>query len=147
MLFAGFFPTDADDFPALRDALEKLSLSDSALIFEPQHSPALGNGFRVGLLGMLHLEIIQERLEREFDLDLIVTAPSVPHEVILNDGELLTISTASDLPDPTLIKEIKEPWTKVEVICPENCVGGVRTCAPSEEACLKTCSISMKSEW
>jgi GTP-binding protein LepA len=76
MLFAGFFPTDADDFPALRDALEKLSLSDSALIFEPQHSPALGNGFRVGLLGMLHLEIIQERLEREFDLDLIVFSRS-----------------------------------------------------------------------
>ncbi len=124
MLFAGFFPTDGDDFPQLRDSLEKLSLSDSALVFEPEHSPALGNGFRIGLLGMLHMEIIQERLEREFNMDIIVTAPSVPYDVILNSGEKIRISSAANLPDPTLIQEIQEPWSRVEIICPQEYVGG-----------------------
>ncbi|QQS59692.1 elongation factor 4 [Candidatus Peregrinibacteria bacterium] len=124
MLYAGIFPTDADSFFQLREALEKLSLSDSALVFEPEHSPALGNGFRIGFLGMLHLEIIQERLEREFDLDLIVTAPSVPYDVTLNNGEILRISSAADLPDPTHIQEIQEPWTKAEIITPKEFVGG-----------------------
>lgn len=123
MLFAGIFPTEADDFSQLRDALEKLSLSDAALVFEPEHSPALGNGYRTGLLGMLHLEIIQERLEREFDLDLIVTAPSVPYDIIKNDGEKIRISSAANLPDPSHIKEIMEPWTRVEIITPKESVG------------------------
>ncbi len=123
MLFAGIFPTEADDFAQLRDALEKLSLSDAALVFEPEHSPALGNGYRIGLLGMLHLEIIQERLEREFDLDLIVTAPSVPYDITLNSGETDRISSAASLPDPSVIKEISEPWTRVEIITPKESVG------------------------
>jgi GTP-binding protein LepA len=125
MLFAGFFPTDADEFPSLRDALEKLSLSDSALVFEPEHSPALGNGFRIGLLGMLHLEIIQERLEREFGLNLIVTAPSVPYDILMNNNSVQKISCAANLPDISHVQEIREPWSKVEVICPKNAVGGV----------------------
>ncbi len=123
MLFAGIFPTEADDFAQLRDALEKLSLSDASLVFEPEHSPALGNGYRVGLLGMLHLEIIQERLEREFDLDLIVTAPSVPYDILLTSGEKIRISSAADLPDPAHIKEISEPWSRVEIITPKESVG------------------------
>jgi GTP-binding protein LepA len=130
MLFAGFFPTDADEFSQLRDALEKLSLSDSALSFEPEHSPALGNGYRIGLLGMLHMEIIQERLEREFNLDLIVTAPSVLYEIHLNDGTIERISSAASLPDPTHIKAIAEPWSKVEIITPETHVG----------ACMELCT-------
>lgn len=125
MLYAGIFPTDADDFPQLRDALEKLSLSDSALVFEPENSPALGNGFRVGMLGMLHMEIVQERLEREHNMDIIVTAPSVPYNVVKNDGEKFRISSAADLPDPSIIDEIHEPWSKVEIITPQEYVGGI----------------------
>lgn len=125
MLFAGFFPTNADDFPQLRDSLDKLALSDSALVFEPENSPALGNGFRVGLLGMLHMEIIQERLEREFNMDIIVTAPSVPYDIIMNSGEKIRISSAASLPDVAHIREIQEPWSKVEIITPQDYVGGV----------------------
>lgn len=137
MLFAGVFPVDADDFSQLRDALEKLSLSDSALVFEPEHSPALGNGYRTGFLGMLHLEIIQERLEREHDLDLIITAPSVPYDIILGTGEKIRISSAANLPDPTYIKEIMEPWTHVEIITPKDSVGGAMDLASKRRGVFK----------
>ena len=126
-VFAGVFSTDADDYGLLRDALEKLRLNDSALSFEPENSGALGHGFRCGFLGLLHMEIVQERLEREYDLDLIVTAPSVSYIVVDKHGEEKMISSPADLPDPTLIEAIKEPWVKVEILVPKDHVGAVMT--------------------
>jgi GTP-binding protein LepA len=109
----------------LRKAMEKLSLNDASLKYEPEHSGALGHGFRVGFLGLLHLDIIQERLEREFDLDLLVTAPSVWYEMINNKGELQKISNPSDLPDNGLYQELREPWMKINILCPADQVGGI----------------------
>lgn len=125
MIFSGIFCTESSDYPALRDAVEKLSLSDSSLVFEPENSSALGHGFRCGFLGLLHLEIIQERLEREFDLDLIVTAPSVRYKINLKDGSSFDISSASEYPDPSLIELIYEPIAKVEIIIPKDYMGAV----------------------
>lgn len=125
-VFAGIFCTEADDYPLLRDALEKLQVNDSALSFQPEHSGALGHGFRCGFLGLLHMEIVQERLEREYDLDLLVTAPSVSYIACTDEGETL-ISSPSDLPDPIKVKAIKEPWVKVEILLPKDYVGGVMT--------------------
>jgi GTP-binding protein LepA len=125
MLFSGIFAADTSDYPNLRDAVEKLSLSDSAFSFDPENSSAMGHGFRCGFLGLLHLEIIQERLEREFDLDLIVSAPSVRYRVELNSGEEFDISSASELPDPSLISAILEPIAKVEIIVPKDYMGAV----------------------
>ncbi len=125
-VFAGIFCTEADDYPLLRDALEKLQVNDSALSFQPEHSGALGHGFRCGFLGLLHMEIVQERLEREYDLDLLVTAPSVSYIVCTDEGENL-ISSPSELPEPVKIKGIKEPWVKVEILVPKDYVGGVMT--------------------
>lgn len=124
-VFAGIFCTEGDDYPLLRDALDKLSLNDASFTFEPEQSPALGHGFRCGFLGLLHLEIIQERLEREYNLDLIVTAPSVSYEAVLNDGTVNFISSPSDLPDPAKLAEIREPWVKVEVLLPKTYTGTV----------------------
>lgn len=124
-VFASIFSVDADDFPLLRDALEKLQLSDSALSFEPEQSGALGHGFRCGFLGLLHLDIVQERLEREYDLELIVTAPSVSYVIIKKDGEEVFVANPADLPDPGTIDEIKEPWVKVEVLTPKEYVGNI----------------------
>lgn len=124
-VFAGIFAVEGEDYPLLRDALEKLSLNDSSLTFEPEQSGALGHGFRCGFLGLLHLDIIQERLEREYDLDLIVTAPSVSYEVKKTDGEMVVVSNPSDLPDPNYIEEIREPWVKVEVLLPKEYLGGI----------------------
>lgn len=126
-VFAGVFCTDTDDYPLLRDALEKLKMNDAALSFEPEHSGALGHGFRCGFLGLLHMEIVQERLEREYDLDLIVTAPSVSYVIKKNDGEILTISSPVDLPNPAYIDEICEPWVKVEILAPKDYVGVIMT--------------------
>jgi GTP-binding protein LepA len=126
-VFAGMFCVDGEDYPLLRDALEKLSLNDSALQFEPEQSGALGHGFRCGFLGLLHLDIIQERLEREYNLDLIVTAPSVSYEVRKTDGEEITISSATGLPEPNYIEEIREPWVKVEILVPKEYIGSVMT--------------------
>lgn len=126
-VFAGMFSVEGEDYPILRDALEKLSLNDSALTFEPEQSGALGHGFRCGFLGLLHMDIVQERLEREYDLDLIVTAPSVSYVVHKTDGEQLTVSSPSELPDPNYINEIHEPWVKVEVLLPKEFVGSVIT--------------------
>lgn len=124
-VFAGLFTTEGDDFPLLREALGKLSLSDSALVYEPETSAALGFGFRCGFLGLLHMEIVKERLEREFNLDLIATSPSVPYEVQKTNGEVSTITTPSELPEKTLIKEIREPYVKLEVVSPSNYIGPI----------------------
>ena len=124
-VYAGFFPVSNDQYKELKEAVEKLSLSDSALRFEPENSPVLGFGLRIGFLGLLHMDIIKERLEREFGLDLIVTNPSTNYEVVMNNGEILEIKSASDLPDASEIKEIREPWVKGEIILPKEMIGGV----------------------
>lgn len=124
-VFAGIFCVDGDDYPLLRDALEKLQINDSALSFEPEQSGALGFGFRCGFLGMLHMEIVQERLEREYDLNLIITSPSVSYIVVTGDGTEQFISSPAQLPDPAKLTAIKEPWMKLEVVTPKEYVGVV----------------------
>ena len=124
-VYAGFFPVSNDQYKDLKEAIEKLSLSDSALRFEPENSPILGFGLRIGFLGLLHMDIIKERLEREFKLDLIVTNPSTNYQVILNNGEELEIKSAADLPDISEVKEIREPWVKGEIILPSSMIGNV----------------------
>lgn len=124
-VYAGFFPVSNDQYQELKEAVEKLALSDSALHFEPENSPLLGFGLRIGFLGLLHMDIIKERLEREFKLDLVVTNPSTNYEVTLNDGTELNVRSAADLPDQTLIAEIREPWVKGEIILPQTMIGGV----------------------
>lgn len=124
-VYAGFFPVSNDEYQDLKDAVEKLSMSDSALQFEPENSPVLGFGVRIGFLGLLHLDIIRERLEREYDLDLVVTNPSTDYQVVLSSGEELDIKSASSLPDPSKIKQIKEPWIKGEIIVPSQFIGAV----------------------
>ena len=124
-VYAGFFPVSNEDYKTLKEAVEKLALSDSALQFEPENSPMLGFGLRIGFLGLLHLDIIQERLEREFDLELVVTSPSTSYEVKLNSGKEILIKSAVDLPDPSEILEIREPWARGEVIVPREMIGNV----------------------
>ena len=124
-VYAGFFPVSNDQYKDLKEAIEKLSLSDSALRFEPENSPVLGFGLRIGFLGLLHMDIIRERLEREFGLDLIVTNPSTNYEVVMNNGEVIEIRSAADLPDPSEIREIREPWVKGEIILPKSMIGNV----------------------
>ncbi|MFH1534158.1 MAG: translation elongation factor 4 [Nitrospirota bacterium] len=126
-VFASIFCTVNDEYPLLRDALEKLQMNDSALSFEPEQSGALGHGFRCGFLGLLHMEIVQERLEREYDLDLVVTAPSVSYKVAMKDGEEITISSPAHLPDLTYVEHLKEPWVKVEILVPKDYVGAIMT--------------------
>ena len=128
-VFAGLYPTEASEYDQLRDALEKLKLNDSSLRYEPEVSQALGFGFRCGFLGLLHMEIVQERLEREFDQDLITTAPSVVYEVALNNGEVLRIENPSKMPDPGRIAEIREPIVTVHLYMPQDSVGPVMTLA------------------
>jgi GTP-binding protein LepA len=150
MVFAGLYPSQADDYPKLRDSLEKLSLNDAALDVAYEHNTALGNGFRCGFLGLLHMDIIQERLEREYDCDLVITAPSVLYEValkasrpasvvrssILKIGEpnVALISNPSDMPDPTFISEIREPWVKLEIVCRKQDVGPAMQLAQERRA-------------
>jgi GTP-binding protein LepA len=124
-VFAGLYPIDTDRFEDLRDALEKLKLNDSSLSFEPETSVALGFGFRVGFLGMLHMEVIKERLEREFGLDLIATAPSVVYHVFLNDGTMVEVQNPSELPDVSKIERIEEPYVKATVITPSEYLGNI----------------------
>jgi GTP-binding protein LepA len=128
-VFAGLYPTEASEYDQLRDALEKLKLNDSSLHYEPEVSQALGFGFRCGFLGLLHMEIVQERLEREFDQDLITTAPSVVYEVELNDGTVLSVENPSKMPDVGRIKEIREPIVTVHLYMPQDYVGTVMTLA------------------
>ena len=125
MVFAGLYPSDGEDYTRLRAALDKLKLNDASLTLEPENSGALGFGFRCGFLGLMHLEIVQERLEREYDLDLIVTAPSVAYEVLLTNGDVLLVDNPSALPSPTTISEIREPILGLTIVTPNKFVGAV----------------------
>jgi GTP-binding protein LepA len=125
MVFAGFYPSDNDDYNDLRDALEKLQLNDASLVYEPETSQALNFGFRVGFLGLFHMDIIQERLEREYDLDIVATSPSVEYQIVLRSGEVLTINSPADLPDESTIAEIREPWMSIEIFSPEEFIGSI----------------------
>ena len=124
-VYAGFFPVSNEDYNDLKEAIEKLSLSDSALQFESENSPVLGYGVRIGFLGLLHMDIIRERLEREYNLDLIVTNPSTDYQVSLTNGEELDIKSASELPDPAQITEVREPWIDGEIVVPQDYIGAV----------------------
>ena len=126
-VFAGLFPVESNQYEALRDSLEKLKLNDASLQYEPEVSQALGFGFRCGFLGLLHMEIVQERLEREFGMDLITTAPTVIYEVVLRDGTVLTVDNPSKMPDPSRIEEIREPIVTVNLYMPQEYVGAVIT--------------------
>src|ERR671937_531854 len=125
MVFSGLFPTDSDEYPALRDALERLKLNDAALFYEPETSQALGFGFRCGFLGLLHMEIVRERLEREFGLDLLATAPSVEYHVALKDGERLVVDNPAELPPAERIARIDEPWMHISIITPSSYIGAM----------------------
>ncbi len=124
-VYAGFFPESNEFYQELKDAVEKLSLSDSALQFEPENSPVLGFGVRIGFLGLLHMDIVRERLEREYNLELVVTNPSTDYQVTMTNGEEIDIKSAADLPDPAHIEEIHEPWIKGEIVVPDRYVGAV----------------------
>lgn len=125
MVFASAYPSEAADYIALREALEKLQLNDASLTYQPESSQALGYGFRCGFLGLFHMEIIQERLEREYDLDLVFTAPSVEYEITQTDGSQIVIDSPVELPDPTQIAEIREPWIQIDVFTPTEFIGQV----------------------
>ena len=136
MVFAGFYPTSSEDYPALRDALEKLRLNDASLVYEPESSQALGFGFRAGFLGLLHMDIVQERLEREYDVDLIATSPSVEYRVITHGETEIAIDNPAHLPDPGTITEVKEPWMKVTIIVPQHYVGPIMDLAQNKRGVL-----------
>jgi GTP-binding protein LepA len=125
MVFAGVYPVDAEDYPALRDALEKLQLNDASLVYTPENSQALNFGFRVGFLGLFHMDIVQERLEREYDLDILMTAPSVEYEVRLGSGETKLVSSPADMPEDSGINEVREPWMKIQVYAPDTYIGPI----------------------
>lgn len=125
MVFAGIYPVEGEDYADLKDALEKLQLNDASLVFQPETSQALNFGFRCGFLGMFHMEIVQERVEREYDLDIIVTSPSVEYEILLRTGELRRIDSPADLPEESLIAEIREPWMQIEIFSPVEFYGAV----------------------
>lgn len=124
-VYAGFFPDSNENYVALKEAVDRLSLSDSALQYEPENSPVLGFGVRIGFLGLLHMDIIKERIEREYNLDLVVTNPSTDYEVVMSNGDEIDIKSASSLPDQSKVSEIREPWIKGEVVCPKDYVGAV----------------------
>ncbi|MGX7107532.1 translation elongation factor 4 [Hutsoniella sourekii] len=138
MVFAGLYPVDSNDYNDLREALEKLQLNDAALKFEPETSQALGFGFRTGFLGLLHMDVIQERLEREFDIDLIITAPSVIYEVLKTDGETVRIDNPSDMPDQTEVEEIYEPYVEATIMVPNDYVGAVMELCERKRGDFKT---------
>ena len=138
VVFASMYPVDGDDYPELRDALEKLKLNDASLSFEPESSSALGRGFRCGFLGMLHLEIVSERLTREYNMNLVITTPSVSYQVIKRNGERITIFSPADLPDPSAIEEIQEPWVKLEIVLPKDRIGAIMKLAESSRAIYKS---------
>jgi GTP-binding protein LepA len=125
MVFCGLFPVDTDQFEDLRDALEKLALNDAALSYEPESSQALGFGFRCGFLGLLHMDIVRERLEREYDLELLATTPNVEYEVTLTNGDVKEVHSPADMPDRGLIEEIREPYIRASILCPKDAVGPV----------------------
>jgi GTP-binding protein LepA len=125
MVFAGLYPTNGDDYPLLRDALDRLELNDASLVYQPESSAALGFGFRCGFLGMLHMEIIRERLEREYGLELLITAPSVEYHVYLNDGSLRPVENPAELPSPGSYSRVEEPWVDLSVISPSRYIGPI----------------------
>ena len=125
MVFAGLYPSNPDDYVDLRDALEKLQLNDAALVYEPETSQALGFGFRLGFLGLFHMEIVQERLEREYDMEIIFTAPSVAYRIVKTDGSVMIIDSPADLPDPTFIDHIEEPWCELRLFTPAEYIGTI----------------------
>ena len=125
MVFAGLYPVEGQDYSLLRDAIDKLKLNDSSLVSQPENSVALGFGFRCGFLGLLHMEVVQERLEREFSLNLLVTSPSVSYQVVLQDGELVEVDNPSKLPETSFIAEIREPWIKTTILVPVPYMGNV----------------------
>src|SRR5579859_2048229 len=125
MVFCGLFPIDSDDYPDLRDALEKLSLNDAALSWEPETSDALGFGFRCGFLGLLHMDIVRERLEREYDLELLATMPSVEYEVTLTDGTVKPVHSPNDMPDPTAVQSVREPYIRASILTPKEYIGQI----------------------
>jgi GTP-binding protein LepA len=125
MVFAGIYPVEGEDYPDLKDALEKLQLNDASLVYEPETSQALNFGFRCGFLGLFHMEIIQERLEREYDLDIVVTAPSVEYEILLVTGETVLIDSPARFPDEGRIAEIREPWMKIQIFSPTEFFGTI----------------------
>jgi GTP-binding protein LepA len=125
MVFAGIYPVEADDYTTLRESLDKLQLNDASLTFQPETSQALGFGFRAGFLGLFHMEIIQERIEREYDLDVLFTAPSVEYEILMANNEVITIDSPAELPDPSKIIEIREPWMTIEIITPTEYYGPI----------------------
>ncbi len=137
MVFTGIFPIDGDQYPELRDALDKLKLNDPALIYEPESSHALGFGFRVGFLGLLHMEVIKERLEREFDLDLLATAPSVEYHAYKMNGQMVEVHSPQDMPDPGAVDRVEEPYLKATVLVPPDYVGAVMELAESRRATFK----------
>ena len=137
MVFTGLFPIDGDQYPDLRDALDKLQLNDPALIYEPESSHALGFGFRVGFLGLLHMEVVKERLEREFDLDLLATAPSVEYHVYTTAGEEVIVHSPQDMPEAGLIERVEEPYLRATVLVPPDFVGAVMELAESRRATFK----------
>jgi GTP-binding protein LepA len=136
-VYAGIYPIVGDDFGILRKALEKLALNDASLKYEAEHSASLGNGFRVGFLGLLHLDIIQERLEREFDLDILVTAPSVSYNIIRKNDEKTKISNPSEMPDAGTYEEMEEPWMKITILCPASYIGAVMELCTSRHGISK----------
>ncbi|HEX8858909.1 MAG TPA: translation elongation factor 4 [Actinomycetes bacterium] len=138
MVYAGLYPIDGDDFPDLRDALDRLRLNDAALLYEPESSAALGFGFRCGFLGLLHMEIVRERLEREFNLELITTAPNVAYRVTQTNGETITVSNPSELPEPGSIERIEEPYVDAMILCPTDHIGAVMELCQSRRGMLKT---------
>ena len=123
VVFCGLFPVDSSEYQKLKDGLAKLKLNDASFSYDPESSSALGLGFRCGFLGLLHLEIITERLEREFDINLLTTTPGVVYKVHLNNGKIIDLQNPSSLPDPTLIKMIEEPWIKATIISPDQYLG------------------------
>jgi GTP-binding protein LepA len=125
MVFAGIYPVDADNYTDLREALEKLQLNDASLTYAPETSQAIGFGFRAGFLGLFHMEIIQERIEREYDLDVLFTAPSVEYQVVMGDGEVVLIDSPAQLPDDVMVTEIREPWMNIEIITPTDYYGTI----------------------
>ncbi len=137
MVFAGIYPVEGEDYENLREALEKLQLNDASLDFQPETSQALNFGFRCGFLGLFHMEIIQERLEREYDLDIVVTAPSVEYEVVMADGELIRIDSPAQLPDEATISEVREPWMLLELFSPTEYYGTLMELATKRRATFK----------
>ena len=138
MVYAGLYPIEGDDFPDLRDALDRLRVNDVALVYEPETSLALGFGFRCGFLGLLHMEIVRERLEREFDLELITTAPNVAYRVTVTTGATVTVSNPSELPDPGMIERIEEPYVDAMILCPSDHIGAVMELCQSRRGTLQT---------